>query len=89
MKTPNRKTGDQTRDFLAVIREHYNQHDVTSSLEQFSRLQLTFGTDSSQVCDFHQHAWKHMRFVGASAAGVDLQSLQQGLLQLVHLLRLF
>lgn len=87
MKTPNRKTGDQTRDFLAVIRDY--QHDVTSSLEQFSRLQLTFGTDSSQVCDFHQHAWKHMRFVGASAAGVDLQSLQQGLLQLVHLFRLF
>lgn len=53
------------------------------------KTQLTFGADPSEVCDFHQHARKHVRLVWAPAAGVHLQSLQQGLLQLVYLLRLF
>lgn len=47
---------------------------------------LTFGADPSQVGHFHQHAGKHVRLVWASAAGVHLQCLQQGLLQFVHLL---
>ena len=49
---------------------------------------LTLGADASEVSDLHQHAGEHVWFVGASATGVDLQGLQQGLLQLVHLLGL-
>lgn len=41
----------------------------------YGKTLLTFGADSTEVRDFHQHAWKHVRLVWASAAGVDLQSL--------------
>ena len=47
---------------------------------------LTFGADPPEVGDLHQHAGEHVRLVGAPAAGVDLQGLQQRLLKLVHLL---
>lgn len=45
---------------------------------------FTFGADSAQVCDLHQHAGEHVRLVWTSAPGVDLQRLQQGLLQPFH-----
>lgn len=49
---------------------------------------LTFSADSSEVSDLHQHAREHVRFVGATAASVDLQSFKKRLLQLIHFLRL-
>lgn len=36
----------------------------------------TLSADAPEVGDLHQHAGKHVRFVGATAAGVDLQSLK-------------
>lgn len=52
-----------------------NQIHIFVCWLQYVKARFTFGADSSQVCDFHQHAGEHVRLVWASATGVYFQRL--------------
>lgn len=48
----------------------------------------TFSADAAQVCNLHQRFGEHVGFAGPAFPHIDFESLQQWLLELVHLGRL-
>lgn len=72
--------------YSSVLIVHVNAR--TRRPEICGALLLTFSADASQIRDLHKHLGEHVRFVRPPPPHVNLQRLQEGLLQDVHLLRL-